>query len=627
MNKAFAILGLSVGSLALACSSSGNMPIVVGGTGGDTGSGGNTGSGGIVITGNGGNTGSGGIVITGDGGSTGNGGDTGSGGSASGGNTGSGGSVSGNGGNTGSGGSASGGNTGSGGSASGGKGGSASGGNTGSGGATGGSTGTGGTAPAQPLVVTSYGATGASTYWQTGTLSSATGSATVTVNDTGTKQTWEGFGGAFNELGAKYLSMLSQSDQGKALDLLFGADAAHFAIGRIPIGASDYATTRYSEDETAGDTSLAHFSISEDMMYLFPYIKGALGVNSKLRFWASPWTPPTWMKTRTGSAQGTSCGNPTNTQNGQTLSDSNAFDGGCMTAGTNNANFTALANYLKMWATQYGSNGIPIDTISPQNEPSYAQGYPSCLWNPTDYETFVKSYLGPAFSGSSTKIMLGTMSNGDNGQQSHDLVILNDVTGDATAKGFVKVIGLQWGMLDIYTTNNSYITNASGLNFWATEHKCGNYPWNPSGYPAYVEPAPNDQAYGIESWGYISKAIRAGVTSYNAWNMILDTVGKGNDLIRQWSQDSLLVVNTSSKALIVTPAYYVFRHCSQYVQVGAQVLTTNGGDSIAFKNPDGSEVAVMYNSGSASSSYTVAIKGSKYQFSMPSQGWATVFVP
>jgi glucosylceramidase len=524
-------------------------------------------------------------------------------GQSTGGSTGNGGSGTGTGGTTGNGGSGSGGT-------------SPTGGSTGSGGSgtgTGGSTGTGGQS-AQPTLVTSAN----NAFWKTtGTLSLASGnpSPTVTVS-TSTKQNWEGFGGAFNELGWKYIQMLSASDQTKVLDLLFGTDAAHFAIGRIPIGASDYAISRYSEDETSGDTSMAHFSISQDMSYLIPYAQAAQKVNPSLRFWASPWTPPTWMKTTSGSAQGTSCA----------LVGSTMFDGGCMNAST--ANLTAYAKYLQMFVQAYAASsvGINIDTVSPQNEPSYAQGYPSCLWNPTDYVNFVKTYLGPAFSGSSTKVMLGTMSNGDNSQQSHDLIIENDVTGDGTAKGFEKVIGLQWGMLDIYEQNPSWMTGTSGMPFWATEHKCGNYPWNPSGFPKYVEPAPNDLAYGVESWGYISKAIRAGVTSYNAWNMVLDTVGKGNDTARQWSQDSLLIVNTSTKVLTITPAYYVFRHCAQYVQVGAQVLSTTGGDAIAWKNPDGSTVAVMYNSGSATT-YTVSIAGKLVQFAMPAAGWATVVMP
>ena len=64
------------------------------------------------------------------------------------------------------------------------------------------------------------------------------------------------------------------------------------------------------------------------------------------------------------------------------------------------------------------------------------------------------SILAPALSrrGSSTKIMLGTMSNGDNGSRARTWVVTT-VMGDPTAKGIVKVIGLQWGMLDIYEAN------------------------------------------------------------------------------------------------------------------------------------------------------------------------------
>jgi glucosylceramidase len=202
---------------------------------------------------------------------------------------------------------------------------------------------------------------------------------------------------------------------------------------------------------------------------------------------------------------------------------------------------------------------------------------------------------------------------------------------DASAKTIPKVMGLQWGMLDLYEGKSSGIGPSNfmtgSMPVWATEHKCGNYPWNPTGSPAYKEPAPNDQAYAVESWGYIRDAITKGsVSSYNAWNMVLDPGGKGNDTTRQWSQDALLVV-TASNTLTLTPAFYVFRHASQFVQPGASVVGTSGGDAIAFKNSDGSVVAVMYNSGGANANYVVQIKGQKYQFSMPGTGWATVVVP
>ena len=529
------------------------------------------------------------------------------------------------------GGGSAGGSSGSGGSGSGGSGSGGTGGSTtvgGSGGGTGPQT--------QPALVTS--AQGA--YWNTSATWTVvnTGTADVTVNDSQAAQTWEGFGGAFNEMGWSYLSMLSQSDRDNAVQLLFGVNGAHFTMGRIPIGASDYALQRYTEDETANDTSLSGFSISRDMMYLIPFVTAAIKVNPNMRFWASPWTPPTWMKTRTGTVAGVSCGNVT--ASGKT--DTSAFDGGCMQ--DIDANLKALAQYFVKWIQAYGALNpkIAIDTLAPQNEPNYPQGYPSTLWTPALYTKFIGTYLAPALNTAnlSTKIMLGTMSNGDNGTTSKDLLVVQAVMADATAKSLVKVMGLQWSMLDIYeglvsgVSKSNFMTGS--LPVWATEHKCGNYPWNPTGtnsgtgqpFGTYVEPAPNDQAYGVETWDYIRNAItKGGVTAYNAWNMVLDTVGKGNDMVRQWSQDSLLVVNTASKTLILTPAFYVFRHFGQFVVPGAQVVATTGGDAVAFKNPDGSIVAVIYNSGAAKTSI-VAIGGKKLQFSMPANGWATInYVP
>jgi hypothetical protein len=60
------------------------------------------------------------------------------------------------------------------------------------------------------------------------------------------------------------------------------------------------------------------------------------------------------------------------------------------------------------------------------------------------------------------------------------------------------------------------------------------------------------------------------MVSYNARTMVLDTVGNNIDAGTPWPPNALLTVDTSAKKLNPTPAYYAFRHFSQFIEVGAK---------------------------------------------------------
>lgn len=443
----------------------------------------------------------------------------------------------------------------------------------------------------EPTLITS----GPNDYWKIGTPTEVTsGNADVTVNEATTHQRWDGFGGTFNEAGWNVLSMLSEAERTRAIKLLFAKhEGAAFVYGRVPVGASDYAMDRYTLNETPNDYKMTNFSIERDKERLIPYIKAALAVNPNIHLWASPWTPPTWMKS-----------------NG-------AMDGGNMKDDANT--LRAYALYLAKFVEAYRDEGLTIEAIHPQNEPNYETRYPSCIWTGPLMAKFIGTHLGPTFAerGLTTDIYLGTMSNNESGK---DGAIISAVTGDATAMKYVKGFGLQWNMLSSVSGLRS-----RNLPIVQTEHKCGNYHWNPPGFPRFnPDKPPNDHAYAEESWGLIRDWIQAGVTSYNAWNMVLDTAGKNLDSQRPWPQNALLVVDTAAKTLIVTPAYHVFRHVSGYVDPGATRIGTTGGDALAFKNPDGTIVTILYNSGNSEKMTTLSVAGKKLQFSVPARGWATV---
>jgi glucosylceramidase len=448
-----------------------------------------------------------------------------------------------------------------------------------------------GTPPPLPLPALVTSAEGA--YWKTdGRLTEvASDTADVTIDDGAVAQRWDGFGGTFSERSGDYLSQLSASDQAMALQLLFGPDGLRFNRGRIPIGASDYAIDRYTLDEIPGDTSMAGFSIERDKQKLIPYIKAALAVAPGLHLWASPWSPPTWMK-----SNGT-------------------FDGGTMKE--DDVTLRAYALYLTKFVQEYAKQGIPIEVLHPQKEPNLALDFPSCVWSAAGMTRFIGSYLGPMLANQADQkvkpqIFLGSLSR--DGGTGRALDIISAVRADATALSYIEGFGFEWDGVPLVAE-----VKPMNLPIWQDNHNVGNLPWAAS---FRRDAAPNDHAYAVTSWGFIRDWIRAGVNAYFTSSMILDSVGVGIGTTL-WPENALLVVDASSKRLVVTPAYHLFRHLSRYVEAGANVIAATGGDALAFKNPDGTVVAVLYNSGAART-IIVAMAGKKLQFEMPANGWATV---
>lgn len=448
-------------------------------------------------------------------------------------------------------------------------------------------------------------------YWQSVTATEGTGGTTVTVNDATKNQKWLGFGGCFNEVGWDALKKLSASDRDKAMHLLFDKnDGIGFTWCRIPIGASDYSLSRYTLNETAGDTGMTSFSIERDKGCLIPFIKAAQAIKPDLLFCASPWTPPTWMKEPVG------------------------FDGGAM---KNDPKFLrANARYLSCFVKAYKGENIPIKALFPQNEPGYTQNYPSCGWgryrNPdnstvekTEYlSSFVADYLEPVLKTEApeTDIWAGCFSNDNYG--------MDHWNGFKSKAGsIVKGVGLQWGCVKYA----KQIASAGGYIVMQSEHRCGNYPWLSSKttnaetadstqfFEAY---GPNNQPYGEETWRLISGWIKEGVNIYSAWNLVLDSKGFNLDEKRKWPQNALLTVDMTAGTLKVTPAYYVFRHVAQYVDTGAVRIGTTGGDALAFQNPNGSIVTIAYNNATSVTQTTISAGGKSWKVAIPAKGWATL---
>src|SRR5450631_4327515 len=287
------------------------------------------------------------------------------------------------------------------------------------------------------------------------------------------QQTIQGFGGCFNELGWDALSSLEPADrQGVLRELFAPGVGANFGLCRMPLGANDFSRDWYSYDETAGDFDLKHFSIANDQHTLVPFIEGARHYNQDLRLWASPWSPPAWMKRNQHYAAAISY--PGTPPNG--LKPEQVGKEGTDMFIQEDKYFHTYAAYFARFIEAYKQLGIRIGMVMPQNEFNSAQAFPSCTWTPEGLAKFIR-VLGPQMQKHDVEVFFGTMERADE-------KLFDTVMADPVASKYIKGVGLQWaGKGAIAGIHRRY----PGLMLYQSEQECGD--------------GKNDKASGRDSGG------------------------------------------------------------------------------------------------------------------------------
>ena len=372
----------------------------------------------------------------------------------------------------------------------------------------------------------------------------------------------DGFGGCFNELGWDVLSLLTQGERDNIIKKLFDpVTGCKFNICRMPIGASDYALSWYSLNDTPDDYAMNNFNITRDLGCLIPYIKAAMVYKPDLQIWGSPWSPPAWMKKN------------------------NDYAGGDNTLKWNSQVLEALALYFAKYVEAYQNEGINVYAVHVQNEPYANQVFPSCLWTGTQMRDFTRDYLGPRFENDNinAEIWLGTINNG-NFNACAGVVLAN-----ATANAYITGVGYQWaGKGAVLDTHINYPSK----RLMQTENECGN--------------GSNDWAAAEYTFSLIKHYLDRWTNSYLYWNMVLDETGRST---WGWKQNSMITVNKTSHEVRYNPEFYVMKHFSYFVQPGAYRISTSGdwSNKLGFLNPNGEIIVVVWNSDNSNRTVTIKI--------------------
>ncbi len=394
-------------------------------------------------------------------------------------------------------------------------------------------------------------------------------SVAFTIDTNQKEQVVDGFGGCLNELGWDALNTLDSITKEEVLKFFFEpGNTFNFNICRLPIGANDYARDWYSLDETDGDFNMEHFNIDRDKQVLIPYIKAVQNYNPKMKFWGSPWSPPSWMKDNHHYA----CAAPWKGLDPK-------FDNGLKkTAGGDGKNvfiqkpeyFEAYSRYFAKYVKAYEQEGISISAIQVQNEFNSCQIFPSCTWTAQGLAALIGKYLGPEFEKQnlSTEIWLGTIERGN-------AKLIDTIVTDSLSSKYVRGLGFQWAGKDaIAPAHEKY----SHLRFMQTESECGD--------------GSNNWAAAEHLWDLLRHYFNHGANSYMYWNLILEKQGLST---WGWKQNALISVDTARHKIFMNPEYYIFKHVCHFVHPGARKLKSTSSNALSFMNPSGELVMIVSN--------------------------------
>ncbi len=185
-------------------------------------------------------------------------------------------------------------------------------------------------------------------------------------------QTFLGVGGALTDASAETFSKLPSGKQKEFLQAYFDKEKGiGYTIARTNINSCDFSSSSYTYIQN-GDSALKTFDISPDRKYKIPFIKKAMeAAGGKLTFYATPWSPPAFMKTN-----------------------NDLLHGGKLLPGY----YSTWANYYIKFIQAYEKEGIPVWGLSTQNEPMATQRWESCIYTAEEERDFIKNHLGSGFT-------------------------------------------------------------------------------------------------------------------------------------------------------------------------------------------------------------------------------------
>lgn len=385
------------------------------------------------------------------------------------------------------------------------------------------------------------------------------GNTLITIDDSVLYQDVTGFGAAMTHASAYNIENSLQREE--LIKAFFSTtEGAHFNVVRIPIGATDYSEYHFTlDDSDTADLSLSKFNVDEDEKTIIPVLQTALEYNPDIKFVASPWSAPAWMKT-------------TNS----------------LYSGSLKEEYEELyAEYLLQFVLAYQEAGIDITYLSIQNEPYHTvANYPNMFM---DYDQSIRiiNILGPLLEEHNLETSIVAWDHNADGYE-FGLEVLRDSTANEYVSG-VAFHGYYGNRFDLEYAYQQINSEFPDKELYFTEMTAGD--WS-------VDFASNI-SYALEH--NILPTLNNNGTFVTYWNLILDednrpfAGGAGNS-------NGIMTLSNDDSGYRKNAEYYALSHLSQFLELekgpSTRISTETSNDMIqssAYVRHDGKLVVLLMN--------------------------------
>ncbi len=400
-----------------------------------------------------------------------------------------------------------------------------------------------------------------------------------------TFQTFLGIGGAITDASAEVFYKLPKDKQEEILQSYYSEDKGiGYSLIRTNIHSCDFSSGSYTYVEE-GDKKLETFSVAHDKAFRLPLIHKAVETASReVKMYASPWSPPAFMKSNNSMLQG-----------GKLLPEY----------------YQTWADYYVKFFEAYKQEGLSFWGLTVQNEPMATQRWESCIYTAEEERDFLKNYLGPTLEKNGLGDLKITV-----WDHNRDLITqrASTILDDPEAAKYVWGIGFHWyenwsGGEPMFENVASVNETYPDKNLLFTEGTVERFSYD------QLQRWSNGERYGRS----MIHDFNNGTVGWTDWNILLDENGGPNHV----GNFCFAPVhgNTKTGEVIYTPSYYYIGHFSKFIKPGAkrigsvasrsQLLTTS------FVNPDGSIVTVVMNDTDRPVTYFLQVNNQKTETTIP----------